>query len=131
MSRAHLQWGLVGLLGLVGLFLVYSINPTESQRFPKCPFYRFTDLHCPGCGTTRATHQFLHGNVLRGLAYNPILSIVVPLLGLLCWEQLGRARGWHVWPVARWISSWIVWAIVIYWVARNVPFMPFTLLAPH
>jgi len=121
----------VGLLGLVGLFLLYSTNPTESQRFPKCPFYRLTDLHCPGCGTTRATHQFLNGNILRGLAYNPILSIALPLMGLLIWEQLGRARGWRVWPVTRTVSPWVLWVVLAYWVARNLPFMPFSLLAPR
>lgn len=118
---AWARWVVLGLL-------------SESHRIAALPEVRFTDLHCPGCGTTRATHQFLHGNVLRGLACNPILSLAVPLIALLVWEQLGRARSWPVWPVwpvTRTVSPWVLWIVLGYWVARNLPFMPFTLLAPH
>jgi hypothetical protein len=48
-----------------------------------CPSKRFLDLECPGCGLTRATQHFLHGDWEVALDYNPLVVVVVPILGFL------------------------------------------------
>ncbi len=111
--------------------VLYHFNPTEHDFFPKCGFYQLTGYHCPGCGTTRAAHQFAHGNIVRGLAFNPLLILVIPLaagLALERYSQWWRRKGFHL---SAWISPWILWVVLGYWLARNIPYYPFTLLAPH
>ncbi len=53
-----------------------------------CPSKRFLNIECPGCGLTRATQHFLHGEWEVALDYNPLVVIVVPLLGALWVYQL-------------------------------------------
>jgi len=53
-----------------------------------CPFKRFLDLECPGCGLTRATQHFLHGEWEVALDYNPLVVVVVPILAVVWVVQL-------------------------------------------
>ena len=43
---------------------LYWFEPGKTGFFPSCPFRALTGFNCPGCGTTRALHQLLHGNVV-------------------------------------------------------------------
>lgn len=97
-------------------------------------FHAFTGLHCPGCGTFRATHQFLHGNFIGALDYNPLLVIFgYPLLGYLFINQLSilfrnkRMAGISISPAAAWATLAVV---VIFTILRNIPAAPFNWLAP-
>jgi hypothetical protein len=53
-----------------------------------CPSKRFLDLECPGCGLTRATQHFLHGEWEVALDYNPLVVVVVPILAVVWVVQL-------------------------------------------
>lgn len=69
----------------------------------------------------------LEGRLVEALGYNPILALAVPLLVcLLC--QFRLPIGWHV-PEPR-LSRMVLLVVAAYWVLRNVPAMPFSLLAP-
>lgn len=59
--------------------MVYSVDPSEAVWLPKCPFHMLTGLECPSCGSTRALHYILHGDIVRGLAFN----LMAPVLWLL------------------------------------------------
>jgi len=67
-----------------------------------CVWKRTLGVECPGCGLTRATQHFLHGEWEVALDYNPLVVVVVPLLGLVWTAQLialiryGRAYYRHV-----------------------------------
>ncbi len=50
---------------------------------PACPLKELTGLDCPGCGGTRAVHALVHGDLGTALDHNVLLTILVPLLGLL------------------------------------------------
>jgi hypothetical protein len=91
-------------------------------------------MHCPGCGTTRALHALLNGRLTQALAYNALIFLVLPVLA---WVQFRRwraganaapprdARRAHWWP-------WLVLGVILaFGVARNLPWYPFVLLAPH
>ena len=55
---------LVLLLAVAGgLLLVGLVNPSDGSVLPACPTWRYLGLHCPGCGSTRATHWLLNGSV--------------------------------------------------------------------
>jgi hypothetical protein len=116
------------------LVLLYCFPPAETSFYPKCVLFQLTGLHCPGCGSTRALHSLLHGDVRQALAYNLFITLLAPYLafhGLRAWFAAMRRRPLPVWRV----RPWVVWAGLIaflaYGVLRNLPFAPFDLLAPH
>ena len=53
----------------------------KSGFFPGCPFRLLTGFTCPGCGTTRALHQILHGHFDTAFTLNPLLLLLaIPFL---------------------------------------------------
>ena len=53
-----------------------------------CVWKRMLGVECPGCGLTRATQHFLHGEWEVALDYNPLVIVLVPLLGMVWLVQL-------------------------------------------
>lgn len=83
---------------------------------------------------TRAADATLHGNFAAAFRFNPVGMILFPLamisLGL---ETVGWIREkplpFHLRPGVR--GAWVIVGIVIsFWILRNIPAWPFTLLAP-
>jgi hypothetical protein len=108
----------VALAGVVGLG-----HPGTSRWFPPCPFHAATGLWCPGCGSTRATHELLHANVAGAFSLNPLFVLVVPFaayvyaawaLRLTTGRELPRPR-----PSRRW-SAIVLAVLVAFAVARNL-----------
>lgn len=127
-----LLFAAAGLAG--GLILLAVEPPTNDSWYPRCQFHSATGLHCPGCGTTRSLHAALNGHVLQSLAYNALAWVVLPIVGialvrsLWTWYRNTPAkphRSSPIWP-------WVIGALMLlYGVLRNLPWHPFTLLAPH
>jgi Protein of unknown function (DUF2752) len=126
--------GLVaGSLVLAGSTILFLFDPAESDFYPPCPFRFCTGLYCPGCGTTRALHALLHGNVVEAFGVNPLMVLMLPFLGYsllsyAAFEVTGR-------PLPSLLTSpfwgWLVLGtILVYWALRNIPLYPFSLLAP-
>src|SRR6516164_7013720 len=65
------------------LGVVYAFPPAENNFYPRCLFYAFTHLLCPGCGGTRAVHELLHLNLSGALHFNALVTVLAP--GLLAW----------------------------------------------
>ena len=121
------------LLG--GFLLLYGYyNPSQSSFFLSCPFKVITGYHCPGCGSQRAIHQLLHFNFLGAFRLNPLMVLSLPLiiygLGLQVWNFIFETN----YRVQLFYSKLFIYSyfgvVVLYWIARNVPFYPFNLLAP-
>ncbi|MFZ1935461.1 MAG: DUF2752 domain-containing protein [Thermoguttaceae bacterium] len=136
-SWRRLRWGAViaaALAVCAGGVYLYIFDPARSGIYPLCPFHALTGLHCPGCGTGRALHQLLHGNVLAALQLNPLAVVLLPPVAYgmlsLALQFVGLKRLPSKFIPAFWI--WTLLAVILlYWVLRNVPCYPFTLLAPH
>lgn len=101
---------------------------------PGCTFHKLTGLNCPGCGMTRAVQATLHGRIGDAFLLNPIGMILLPLAFLVLGiEIISWIRGKPV-PLRLQLGSrgaWgIVWMVTIFWILRNVPCWPFTLLSP-
>lgn len=123
-----------GILAVsAGAFLVGYFNPTTAGFFPVCPLYSLTGIHCPGCGLTRGFHALFHGDVTTALHYNALLPVFAFLfafifISLILVVLRGRGLSWRVFPPSAMYGFLILAAA--FFVLRNLPFYPFTLLAP-
>ncbi len=109
-SNFFLGAGLVIFLAAVAL--LYVFDPERHGFYPRCPLYVVTEWQCAGCGTLRAAHRVLHGDIQGAMAFNPILGVAVPLVLLLALKPAlayNRFVGWGV-----------VVVVVLYSVWRNV-----------
>lgn len=105
--------------------LILLIAPPGSPRakwLPKCMLYRLTGLYCPGCGATRALSALLHGDWKSSL-HNNLLLIPGGLTAALLIVKPGIS-------LRRPVAVAIVVIIIGFTVLRNIPYAPFTLLAP-
>src|SRR5258708_14695303 len=72
----------LGLLALAGGSVVlFLFNPSEWGFYPFCFFHRVTGLLCPGCGSLRAMHQLLHGQLAEAFHFNALFVLSLPLIG--------------------------------------------------
>ena len=123
-----------GILTLgAGAFVVGYFNPTTAGFFPVCPLFSLTGIHCPGCGLTRGFHALFHGDVLTALHFNALLPIFAFVFGFMFVSMVliivrGRGLSWRVFPPAS-LYGFLILAAVFF-VLRNLPFYPFTILAP-
>lgn len=121
--------------GLGGVaYLVAAEPPTQASYYPKCTLYQYTHLHCPGCGTGRAAHFALNGRLLTAAGYNPFAIVLLPIVAFAVARSAVRwVRGRPTRSVRPIWSGWILAlaiALTVYGIARNLPWYPFTLLAP-
>ncbi|MBO8440533.1 MAG: DUF2752 domain-containing protein [bacterium] len=105
--------------------VLFLFNPAETGVFPRCPFLMLTGYECPGCGSQRAIHALLHGDIIRAWDYNPLLVIAVPYIILGFIAELSFRRSRLMCTVRdRLYSGRAVWivltVIIIYWIGRNV-----------
>jgi hypothetical protein len=112
---------------------LFRFNPAQYGFYPRCPFFVLTGLYCPGCGMLRATHQLLHGNLVGAADYNVFFVLFLPvLLYFLLSEGLRITKGRGL-PMLQ-LSARATWAllglIAAFTLVRNLPYAPFTVLAP-
>ncbi len=141
MSKQFIRLILFGLTCLtlgVAVFLLYMINPSNSPLPLSCSFYRFTGLYCPGCGMTRALYYAIHGRFIFAFSYNllwPFIIFFVALVIYLWLRYLYTGKN-PLNPVNSFLqrhsfSGWFVLILILsFWLLRNIPIYPLTLLAP-
>lgn len=118
----------IWLLLIAGAVYLFVFEPGRSGFFPLCPFRLLTGLQCPGCGTTRALHELMHGHLLAAFMLNPLLLLALPFLlyAFLRYSTIalrGRVPRHNALP-APYIYA-IFFVIVGFWIFRNTPFYPF------
>jgi hypothetical protein len=132
--RNTVRHGLVWLAVASISAVLFFRDPHTSSLFPPCPFRAVTGYHCAGCGSLRALHRLMHGDVWSALRLNPLMVISLPLMAFALvstkWRHLqpawiGRLTSKPIWPKS------ILTVLLLYWALRNLPFAPFSWLAPH
>jgi hypothetical protein len=74
----------VGVLaGILFLAVLFHYDPASSAFYPPCLFKTFLGVQCPGCGSLRAAHHLLHGNIGQAWALNKPLLIALPLAAVV------------------------------------------------
>jgi hypothetical protein len=116
---------------VAGSIYLRVFNPLDTQRsvfFPQCPFHALTGLNCPGCGTTRALHQLVHGDVIGAFEFNPLTMSLLPVFGFfLAWYTVATLTGRTMPRISLpgpylWIFLFLVFGFGI---VRNTPLYPF------
>lgn len=99
--------------------LVYRYNPIETTWMPKCMWHTLTGYDCPSCGSTRAMHCFLHGDIAGGLRYNWFVLYSWPYFLFVALYEILRPRKmrprwyWHL--AYLYIALYLLW-----WLLRNL-----------
>jgi len=124
---------ILGSFGLAGLMLYY-LDPNKSSLYPFCVFHRLTGLYCPGCGALRALHDLVHGDIWGAIKMNSLFILSLPLMGYLVYQChiLPPEKRIQIHEVLSARAVWLIfWVILGFWILRNIPIFPLTLLAPH
>jgi hypothetical protein len=133
-SRARRALPTLALAGAAAVLapVLWRIDPNAADSpWPPCPLHALTGLYCPGCGSTRALHALLHGDVVQALAMNPLLVCALPVLAAMALNAAGwRPRGSEaIWRALAKPKPWL-WLLLGYALLRNLPWPPFAWLAP-
>ena len=119
------------LLGMLALY--FNWDPSKIALFPKCPFYEITGIYCPGCGSQRAIHDIINGNLLDGLRHNYLILLVIFVIiykGYIIFRTLVlKQAGVNLLHNPR-VTNTILVLVLLFWVFRNIDFFPFNELAP-
>ncbi|HPE77483.1 MAG TPA: DUF2752 domain-containing protein [Draconibacterium sp.] len=122
---------LIAFVGLAVLFFI--LDPAKHNIFPRCIFNSITGYYCPGCGSQRAIHSLLHFDIAGVVSYN---FLFIPAFLLIIYHYLHpilkQFFGWKLPNIFYFKSTpWIIFGFVIaFWILRNLPFYPFSVLAP-
>jgi hypothetical protein len=113
--------------------VLFLFDPSLYPIYPQCLFHRLTGWNCPGCGSTRALHQLLHGHVSAALRCNALLILSLPCVAYISLRQFFRWRAGLpvIFPAIR--PGWMVLflgVLVVFTILRNLPFAPFIYLSP-
>ncbi|MGC2446157.1 MAG: DUF2752 domain-containing protein [Candidatus Sulfotelmatobacter sp.] len=118
---------------ILGAVLLGIFDPASSGVFPPCPLHYLTGWYCPGCGSLRAMHALLHGNLHQAWAMNPLTIVLLPFIAYgLASELIAALRGRGL-PQPMLPAAYIrvlCAVIVLFGIVRNLPLHPFNLLAP-
>ena len=118
---------------LAGVGVLYMFDPAEPNIYPKCPFLSLTGCLCPGCGTLRALHQLLQGNLTAAVGYNVLTVVSLPFVAYSIGTWSMRELGLRA-PRPIFVDHRLIWGllgvVLLYWALRNLPIEPLTVLAP-
>lgn len=110
------------LLCALAVWIYSQFNPEQYAFFPKCPFLQLTGWECPGCGSQRALHDLLHGEIASAFYHNALLVISIPFITLLLVAQAWAQKYPKFHNSLN--STRVIWGcfvvIMAWWLLRNV-----------
>lgn len=112
---------LLGIGTIAVLALLCFFDPSTSAIFPPCPTNALTSLYCPGCGTLRAMHALLHGDLKEALSQNILAVIFIPILPAIYFFPKYFRK-----PI---VPAAMLVIFILYAILRNTE--TFSFLAPH
>lgn len=134
MIRSKNQLIITFTVAVLGSLLYFYFDPSLNNFFPPCPFYFATSLYCPGCGSQRAFHALLHGDLFKASGHNLLFVLFLPVVSFSAAVLVNnlfntRKLAQHIFHSVLFVK--IVLVIVLsFWILRNIPVWPFAVLAP-
>ncbi len=121
----------LGAVAVGGSALLLAMPPGQGALYPPCPFLAVTGMDCPFCGGLRGTNALIHGDLAASLDHN----ILVPFLAVgflaagLWWSYRRLTTGpvvisWSA-RTQRWVLGSATVALGVFWVVRNLPYLPY------
>lgn len=125
---------LVGIGVPIGA-LLFLFSMLWLEKTPPCLFNMLTGLYCFGCGAGRCFQALLRFDLYAAFRFHPLIPIALPLVAYyLLKVYLSFVFGREVLPFPtvrnRAFGLGILAAVLLFGILRNLPFFPFTLLAP-
>lgn len=114
---------LIVVAAIVAVAIYFTFDPADSSNiFPKCVFVTLTGYQCPGCGTQRAIHCLLHGDLSGALHYNAALLVVIPVILVYFYAELRRTTRVRLYNALNSTPAILTVAafIVSWWILRNI-----------
>ncbi len=99
-----------------------------------CIIYTVFHVYCCGCGATRALEDLMHFRILEALDHNVFFVLSLPFVSYYFFKQYIRiSTGKDIIPFVKLKPRTVIMILMIilaFGVVRNIPFYPFTILAP-
>ena len=105
-------------IAAAALFVV--VDPATSAIFPSCFWRAVTGWLCPGCGSARAVHALVHGDVAAAIALNPLVVLTLPLIAIDIRRRVQRQASLIVRDARSPFVRALTVAIVAYGILRNL-----------
>ncbi len=122
----------IGLITAVTAVL-FLFNPEVSSFYPTCPLNEYTGLYCPGCGTQRAAHEILHGNIAQAFSLNALFTLSLPFaIYYICIEFFNRIAKTNVKNFDLSTRNVLILLVIAlaFMILRNMNSYPFSWLTP-
>lgn len=124
------------IIPLIVVFVFYNYYAISgSQWSVQCSFHDITGWLCPGCGGQRAFYHLLHGDISTALHHNLLILVILPFL-IYAYVVLGQIylvgnkKFEKYLNLKAWYAYAFLLALVLFFILRNIPVYPFTILAP-
>lgn len=106
-------------------YVYRTFDPSdENSLFPPCPVYATSGIKCPGCGSQRAMHALLNGQLKRAWNYNPLFIFVLPYLFVAGLSEYANIHILGKSGSAFLTSRWVIWSffivIISFGLIRNI-----------
>ncbi len=121
------------VIGIVVLVVIYkNFNPLHFL-FPRCPVNMLTGLYCPGCGSQRSLHAIFNFDIQEAFSHNILVTVfvfafIIDVIFMIF--KIEKYRPSYFLKYNKYASRIILYLFIIFTVLRNIPFYPFTILAP-
>lgn len=124
---------------LIIVFLYLAVDPAKNPLTPRCFFRYFTNFYCPACGMTRSLYHAIHGRFGLAFSFNLLwpLFVVFICFSFYLWfyflisgKNPFNKNSFFLGSKHQFLQWIVVITIITFWILRNIPVYPFTLLAP-
>jgi len=120
MQKRKFFWAIAIFIMIVAVaFFYYKYDPISYRFFPKCIFKTLTGYDCPGCGTQRALHAFLHGEFLKAIKYNLFFVILLVFFPLYFYSKYFNKKLFY-YVSHRYVMTFFIVFYFVYGVVRNL-----------
>lgn len=104
------------------LTTVYALFDPASQWFPTCPVKALTGFDCPGCGSQRAFHAILNGDIAAAWHFNAGVFFAIPAAVFYIILDFRRERMPRLFRAANSPAAVtaVIMAVVLWTVVRNL-----------